>query len=62
MMVGFEVDRVLQGLEILKSQVRGEIRNLKLVDDYSVKNVSDKVLRIVHSYRDYVMRTVWKQF
>lgn len=62
MMVGLEVERVLQGLEILKSQSRGGQRSIRLVTDYSMPNVSDKVVRIVHGYRDYVMRTVWKQY
>lgn len=62
MMVGLEVDRVLQGLDILESQTRGNERSLQLVTDYSMPNVSDKVLRIIHSYRDYVMRTVWKDY
>jgi UDP-N-acetylglucosamine 2-epimerase (non-hydrolysing) len=62
MMVGLEVERVLQGLEILESQSRGDERSLRLVSDYSMPNVADKVVRIVHSYRDYVMRTVWKQY
>lgn len=62
MMVGLEVERVLQGLAILESQSRGDERSLRLVADYSMPNVADKVVRIVHSYRDYVMRTVWKQY
>ena len=62
MMVGLEVERVMQGLAILESQSRGDDRNLRLVTDYSIPNVADKVVRIVHSYRDYVMRTVWKQY
>jgi UDP-N-acetylglucosamine 2-epimerase (non-hydrolysing) len=62
MMVGLEVERVLQGLAVLESQSRGEERSLRLVADYSMPNVADKVVRIVHSYRDYVMRTVWKQY
>ena len=62
MMVGLEVERVLQGLAVLEAQGRGEVRTLQLVNDYSMPNVSDKVLRILHSYRDYVMRTVWKQY
>lgn len=62
MMVGLEVDRVMQGLQILESQLSGAERTLRLVADYSMPNVSDKVVRIVHSYRDYVMRTVWKQY
>jgi len=62
MMVGLEVERVRQGLSILQSQPRGETRGLRLVGDYSMPNVSDKVLRIIHSYTDYVNRVVWKQY
>lgn len=62
MMVGLEVERVIQGLAILESQSRGDERSLRLVADYSMPNVADKVVRIVHSYLDYVMRTVWKQY
>lgn len=62
MMVGLEVDRVRQGLAILNSQIRGSERTLRLVADYSMPNVSDKVVRIIHSYTDYVKRVVWKQY
>jgi UDP-N-acetylglucosamine 2-epimerase (non-hydrolysing) len=62
MMVGLEVDRVRQGLELLKTQTRGEKRQLRLVDDYSMPNVSEKVVRIIHSYTDYVNRVVWKKY
>ncbi|QWD00764.1 UDP-N-acetylglucosamine 2-epimerase (non-hydrolyzing) [Polynucleobacter paneuropaeus] len=62
MMVGLEVDRVRQGLEILNSQLRGSERGIRLVADYSMPNVSDKVLRIIHSYTDYVNRVVWKRY
>lgn len=62
MMVGLEVERVLQGLQVLESQCRGDERNLRLVADYSMPNVADKVVRIIHSYRDYVMRVVWKKY
>ena len=62
MMVGLEVDRVRQGLEILGSQLRGSERSMRLVSDYNMTNVSDKVLRIIHSYTDYVQRVVWKQY
>ena len=60
MMVGLEVDRVRQGLVILGSQARGDERSLRLVSDYSMPNVSNKVVRIIHSYTDYVKRVVWK--
>lgn len=62
MMVGLEVERVMQALRVLESQDRGDQRSLRLVADYSMPNVADKVVRIVHSYRDYVMRTVWKRY
>ena len=62
MMVGLSKARVLQGLAILESQGRGDERTLRLVADYSMPNVADKVVRIIHSYRDYVMQTVWKQY
>ena len=62
MMVGLEVERVRQGLAILVTQPRGDERALRLVADYSMPNVSDKVVRIIHSYTDYVNRVVWKKY
>jgi UDP-N-acetylglucosamine 2-epimerase (non-hydrolysing) len=62
MMTGFSVDRILQGLRILDDQPRAEQRGLRMVEDYCVPNVSDKVVRIIHSYTDYVKRTVWKRY
>lgn len=62
MMVGLEVERVRQGLAILQTQPRGIERNLNLVADYSMINVSEKVVRIIHSYTDFVNRVVWKRF
>jgi len=61
MMVGLEIDRVCQGLHILQDQLRGKKRILNIVKDYNVNNVSEKVLRIIHSYTDYVNRIVWKK-
>jgi len=61
MMVGIHAERVLQGLSILESQSRGEIRTLRLVSDYSMPNVSEKVLRIILSYTDYVNQKVWRK-
>ncbi|MEJ5864148.1 non-hydrolyzing UDP-N-acetylglucosamine 2-epimerase [Pseudomonas farsensis] len=62
MMVGLGAERVLQGLQILASQGRGDARSLRQVEDYSMPNVSDKVVRILHSYTDYVNRVVWKKY
>jgi len=62
MMVGLESQRVLQGLEILSSQSRGDDRDFRLVADYSMPNVASKVIRIIHSYTDYVNRVVWKKY
>jgi UDP-N-acetylglucosamine 2-epimerase len=61
MMVGFNVERVLQALDILDLQPRGETRLLRLVHDYEPDNVSDKVLRILLSYTDFVRRRVWRE-
>ena len=61
-MTGLEVNRVLQGLEILEDQLRGPDRTLNLVKDYSFENVSHKVVRIIQSYTDYVNRVVWKKY
>lgn len=62
MMVGLEEQRVLQGLAILQNQPRGNERLLRQVSDYSMPNVSEKVVRIIHSYTDYVNRVVWKKY
>ncbi|RAP37656.1 UDP-N-acetylglucosamine 2-epimerase (non-hydrolyzing) [Legionella quinlivanii] len=62
MMTGLEAERILQGLDILESQSRGEKRQLRLVSDYSMPNVSDKIVRIIHSHVDYVNRIVWKKY
>jgi len=62
MMVGLKAERILQGLAILEGQSRGEERLLRLVEDYSMPNVSEKVVRIIMSYTDYVNRVIWKQF
>jgi len=62
MMVGLEPKRVMQALQILETQARGDERTLRQVADYSMPNVSDKVVRIIHSYTDYINRVVWKKY
>lgn len=62
MMVGLESVRVMQGLKILEKQSYGETRLLNQVQDYSIQNVSEKVVRIIHSYVDYVNRIIWKKY
>lgn len=62
MLVGLNAERIHQGLRILESQGRGPHRQLRLVADYASENVSDKVLRIIHSYTDYVNRVIWKRY
>ena len=61
MMVGVNPERILQGIEILESQGDRFLLESRLVHDYSMPNVSDKVVRILHSYVDYINRTVWKK-
>lgn len=62
MMVGLKAERILQGFAILDHQPRGDERLLRLVADYSMPNVSEKVVRIILSYTDYVNRVVWKKY
>lgn len=62
MMVGLEIERIFQAIMILDNQPKGQKRILSKVSDYSVPNVSDKVVRIIHSYTDYVKRVVWRQY
>lgn len=62
MMVGLDIERVIQALNILDKQPRGDSRLLRQVEDYSMPNVSDKVVRIIHSYTDYVNRNIWKKY
>ena len=59
MMVGLKKERILQGLEILENQKNDTLR---LVEDYNIPNVSEKVLRIIVSYTDYVNNVVWKKY
>jgi UDP-N-acetylglucosamine 2-epimerase (non-hydrolysing) len=61
MFVGLRLESILQGLKILEAQPRGSHRGLNLVKDYETENVSDKILRIVMSYTDFVDRRVWRK-
>ena len=61
MMVGMNKERILQALDVLKSQKRENGRTLRPVNDYSMPNVSDKVVRIMLSYTDYINRVVWRK-
>jgi len=62
MMTGLEKERIMQCLAMIDDQPRGEKRLMRQVEDYSMPNVSDKVVRIIHSYTDYVNRVVWKKY
>lgn len=63
MFVGLDTDRIIQGIEILQAQSRGEeVRDLHMVADYKIDNVSVKVLRIIMSYTNYVNQKIWKKF
>lgn len=61
MMVGLNPERILQGLFQLDTQKRGDERSFRIVADYSMPNVSDKVVRIIVSYVDYIKRVVWSE-
>ena len=60
MLVGLNPERVLQGIEIVKDQPRGQERLLNIVQSYAPQNLSDKILRIILSYTDFVQRKTWK--
>lgn len=62
MLVGLNNERVFEALSILENQERGEKRQLNIVNDYRIDNVSEKVIRIVHSYTDYIKRVIWKDY
>lgn len=62
MMVGLELERVKQALNILASQCRGKKRDLDIVSDFNTFNVSSKIIRLIYSYTDYINRVVWKKY
>jgi UDP-N-acetylglucosamine 2-epimerase (non-hydrolysing) len=61
MMVGLNPERIMQGLIQLQSQKKGQERNFRTVSDYSMPNVSEKMVRIILSYTDYIKRVVWSE-
>jgi UDP-N-acetylglucosamine 2-epimerase (non-hydrolysing) len=61
MMTGLEPGRILAAMSVLEAQAVGPNRNLRMVPDYDVPDVSEKVVRIILSYTDYVNRVVWKR-
>jgi len=62
MLVGLAWQRVIEGLAVIESQFRGERRLLRIVRDYDVPNLSEKVIRIILSYTDYINRVVWQKY
>jgi UDP-N-acetylglucosamine 2-epimerase len=62
MLTGMNWERITQAMDILENQPRGKDRLLNQVDDYVADNVSEKVVRIIHSYTDYINRKVWRKF
>ena len=62
MMVGLNLDRMCQAISILEQEDAAGQKSLRIVADYQMPNVSEKVVRILHSYTDYVNRTVWKKY
>ncbi len=62
MMTGVNCERISQAMEVLSSQKRGRDRSLKLAEDYNVNNVSEKILRIIISYTDFIKKNIWKEY
>ena len=62
MMTGLDIERVFQCIALIEHQPRGDARALNIVNDYSSNNISEKIVRIMHSYTDYVNRVVWKKY
>ncbi|MFA7288398.1 MAG: UDP-N-acetylglucosamine 2-epimerase [Melioribacteraceae bacterium] len=61
MMTGFNPERIVQAIQVLNKQKQVDDRTLRLVSDYSMPNVADKVVRIIISYTDYINRIVWRK-
>ena len=61
MMTGINKQRIIQALEVLSVQKRNQDRTLNLVKDYEIDNVSEKIIRIIISYTDYIKQNIWKE-
>ena len=61
-MAGINKDRILQAIEVVTSQHEPGVRNIKMISDYDVDNVSKKVVRIILSYIDYIKQNTWREF
>ena len=61
MMVGFDLEKIIQALNVTRNQPKGDSRILKMINDYDAPNVSEKILRIIISYIAYIKRNVWKE-
>jgi len=61
MMVGFDLEKIIQALNVTRNQSKGDSRILKMINDYDAPNVSEKILRIIISYIAYIKRNVWKE-
>ena len=62
MMTGVNSERIIQAMNILSEQKRDDKRTLNIVQDYNVNNVSEKILRIIISYTDYIKKNIWKEY
>ena len=62
LMTGLSKTRIIQAISLIKNNFNGHANKIKLVKDYSSENVSEKVVRIILSYKDYVKREVWKDY
>ena len=62
MMVGMNKERIFQALEILKIQAQSEKINRNIPIDYNVENISEKILKIIISYTDYIKKVIWRNF
>ena len=61
MMTGINKERIIQALEVLSAQKRDQERTLNIVKDYDIDNVSEKIIRIIISYTDYIKQNIWKE-